>query len=240
MPRPRRPLRAQRPGQRGGQGAELDPERDPEHAPPGGLAAQVDADEEQPEQHGRDQGEQDRHGRAGHGDPAPGRRRAMPGRGGRRLVPLPGGQRGHGDPAKDQHQAAQGHRARPLPPGQVDQQGQHGPGGGQGGDDRRLPDGQGLVVGDQPGRPDRARRRPPGQPGPAVGLADRHHHHQQDHTLKRLAVQDQQHRGHPLGHPAGQEVADPIANTAAQGQQDGGHPRSLPVDKGLDPHPPRW
>ncbi|MFL5795362.1 MAG: hypothetical protein ACJ77H_15405, partial [Actinomycetota bacterium] len=97
---------AQRPGKGGGQGPELDPERDPEDAPPGGLAAQVDADEEPPEQHGRDLGEQDRHGRAGHGDPAPGRRRAVPGRGGRRLVPPPGGQRGHDDPAEDQQQAA--------------------------------------------------------------------------------------------------------------------------------------
>ena len=51
-------------GQGGGQGAQLDPEGDPEDAAPGGHAAPVDADEEQPEQHGHEQGEQD-HGLEG-------------------------------------------------------------------------------------------------------------------------------------------------------------------------------
>jgi len=51
--------------QGGGQGADLDAEGDPEHAAAGGGAAQVDPDEEQPEGHRRDQGEQDRQGGRG-------------------------------------------------------------------------------------------------------------------------------------------------------------------------------
>jgi hypothetical protein len=54
---------AQGADQGGGQGAKLDPEGDPEDAAAGGRAALVDADEEQPEQHRRDQGEHDGDGR---------------------------------------------------------------------------------------------------------------------------------------------------------------------------------
>jgi hypothetical protein len=105
--------------------------------PAGGHAALVDADEEQPEQHGRDQGEQDGDGRAepgdppaarpGLADPPAGRGWAVPGRGRGGLVRLLGGERGHGDPGQHHDQAGQGDRSRPLAPGQVDQQRQHGP-----------------------------------------------------------------------------------------------------------------
>ena len=65
---------------------------------------------------------------------------------------------------------AGGERPGPLAlAGLVEQHRQHGPAGGQGDDDRRLAGGQRLVVGDQPGRPDRARGGSPGQGARAVG-----------------------------------------------------------------------